>query len=182
MILGLILACEVAFWVTLLAGLIARYPLRRPKVGAVLLICAPLVDVVLLTLVTIDLMGGATASWEHGLAAIYIGFSVAFGHPVISWADARFAYRFAGGPKPEKITGTRYTKKCWTDVVRTLIMAGIAGGISLGLIVLVGDPARTEELAVNFQILGLIIAIDVLWAVSYTIWPKKAPVDVQAGF
>jgi len=175
MILALILACEIGFWVAILAGLAARYLLRRPKLGAGLLIAAPLIDVALLVLVAVDLLGGGTASWEHGLAAIYIGFSVAFGHAVIAWADAHFAHRFAGGPKPPKMTGATYTRKCWRDVGRTLIMVAIAGGISGALIWLVGDPARTAELQVGFKILGVILAADVAWAISYTIWPKRTP-------
>lgn len=173
MILALIVACEIGFWAAIVAGLSARYLLRRPRLGAALLIAAPVIDVVLLVLVSIDLLGGGTASWEHGLAAIYIGFSVAFGHPIIAWADARFAHRFAGGPMPEQLTGARYTMKCWKDVLRTLLMAAIAGAISGALILLVGDPERTGELAINFRILGIILAIDLIWAISYTIWPKK---------
>lgn len=48
----------------------------------------------------IDLRGGATAGFAHGLAAAYIGFSLAFGHSLIRWADVRFAHRFADGPPP----------------------------------------------------------------------------------
>ncbi len=106
MIVQLIVACEILFWVFLGAGLTARYLLRRPTLGAVLLVGAPLVDVVLLVATTIDLRGGAEASWSHGLAAAYIGFSVAFGHSIIRWADGRFAHRFAGGPAPRSPPGT----------------------------------------------------------------------------
>ena len=173
MILALILACEIAFWAAILLGLAARYLLRRPKLGAGLLIAAPAIDVVLLALVAIDLLGGGTASWEHGLAAIYIGFSVAFGHQIISWADAHFAHRFAGGPKPRALAGRQYALKCWKDAGRTLLMSVIAAAISLGLVVLVNDAQRTGELLVNFRILGIILLVDVLWAASYTVWPKK---------
>ncbi|OJX97684.1 hypothetical protein EDD28_1853 [Salana multivorans] len=173
MILALIVACEVGFWVAILSGLAVRYLLRRPRLGAGLLIAAPVIDVVLLVLVAIDLLRGGTASWEHGLAAIYIGFSVAFGHPIIAWADVRFAHRFAGGPRPEQLTGTSYTVKCWKDVLRSLLMAAVAGAIAGGLILLVGDPARTGALAATFRILGLILTIDLLWAISYTIWPRR---------
>lgn len=100
MIVHLIIACEIMFWVFIAAGLAARYLLRRKTLGAALLICAPLVDVVLLVATALDLRGGGEANFTHGLAAAYIGFSVAFGHSLISWADARFAYRFAGGPAP----------------------------------------------------------------------------------
>lgn len=179
MILALIVACEVSFWVAILAGLAVRYVLRRPKLGAALLIAAPVIDLVLLVLVAVDLLRGGTASWEHGVAAIYIGFSVAFGHQIIAWADARFAHRFAGAPRPAPLTGRAYTVKCWKDVGRTVLMSVIAGGISGGLILLVGDPERTGELAINFRVLGIILAIDLIWAISYTIWPKKPATSVH---
>jgi len=44
-----------------------------------------------------------------------------------------------------------------------------------GLILLVGAPERTSELLRFFPILGVVIGIDVLWALGYTVWPKKAP-------
>ena len=50
----------------------------------------------------IDLRAGATADVFHGLAAIYVGVSVAFGHRMIRWADEHFAHRFAGGPPPKR--------------------------------------------------------------------------------
>ena len=43
---------------------------------------------------------GRRPNFTHGLAAAYLGFSVAFGHSMVRWADQRFAHRFAGGPPP----------------------------------------------------------------------------------
>lgn len=63
-----------------------------------------MIGVVLLALVAVDLLGGGTASWQQGLAAIYIGISVAYGKRMAAWADVRFAHRFAGGPSPERLT------------------------------------------------------------------------------
>ena len=106
MLVALIVACEIGFWVVLGSGLVARYLLGRRRLGAILLALAPVVDLVLLTATVIDLSRGATADFAHGLAAAYIGFSVAFGHSMIRWADARFAHRFAGGPRPPRPHGT----------------------------------------------------------------------------
>lgn len=180
MILWAIIACEIAFWVLLLAGLAARYPARRPRLGSALLIAAPVVDLLLLVLVAIDLLGGGTASWHHGLAALYIGVSVAYGHRMVAWADAKFATRFRGAPPRPRLTGLAYTIACWKDVARTFLAAGIAAAILYALIVLVGDPARTSELAGFFPILGLIVVIDLIWAVTYTLWPKKSPTAVRS--
>ncbi len=177
MILAAIVACEVAFWVAILGGLAARYLLRRPRLGAALLILAPVIDVVLLALVAVDLLGGGTASWQHGLAAIYIGISVAYGKRMVAWADVRFKHRFAGGPAPVRLTGTRYTVTCWRDVLLTGLAVVIAAAILGAIILLVDEPERTSALSGYFGILGIIFAIDVIWALSYTIWPKK-PTDL----
>ncbi|WP_454300819.1 hypothetical protein [Salana multivorans] len=173
MILLAIVVCEVAFWAALVAGLAARYLLRRPRLGAAFLIAAPVIDAVLLGLVAVDLLRGGTASWQHGLAAIYIGVSIAYGRRMVGWADRHFAYRFAGGPRPARLTGTAYTLKCWRDVGLTLLMVAIAGAIIGGLVLLVRDPERTSALTGTFRILGLVLGIDLVVAVSYTIWPRK---------
>ena len=130
----------------------------------------------LLALVAVDLLGGGTASWQHGLAAIYIGISVAYGTRMVAWADVRFAHRFAGGPAPERLTGTRYTVTCWRDVLLTGLAVVIAATILGAIILLVNDPERTAGLSGYFGILGIIVAIDVIWALSYAIWPKR-PAD-----
>ena len=174
MLLLAIVTCEVAFWVAILAGLATRYLLRRPRLGAALLVLAPLVDVVLLALVTVDLLGGGTASWHHGLAALYIGLSVAYGHRMIAWADVRFTHWFAHGPAPERLTGRRYTARCWGDVGRTTIAVLVAGGIIGGLVLVVGDPERTADLQGTIGLLGVVLGIELLWAISYTVWPRKA--------
>lgn len=174
MILAAIVVCEVAFWVALLAGLGARYVLQRPRLGAILLILAPVVDAILLVLVAVDLLGGGVASWQHGIAALYIGLSVAYGPRMVAWADQRFAYRFADGPKPARLTGSAYTLKCWRDVLLTLLVVAIAGAILGALILLVSDQTRTAALSGFFAVLGFILMIDVLWAVSYTLWPRHA--------
>ncbi|KHK96699.1 membrane protein [Microbacterium mangrovi] len=173
MILTALVICEVAFWVAILGGLAARYLLHRPRLGAALLVLAPVIDAVLLVLVAVDLLGGGTASWQHGLAAIYIGFSVAYGKRMVAWADARFTHRFAGGPAPERLTGARYTAKCWRDVLLTTLAVVIAAAILGSIILLVDDAERTAALSNWFGILGVILAIDVLWALSYTVWPRK---------
>ena len=180
MVLTVIVACEIGFWVAVLGGLAARYLLRARRLSVVLLVAAPLLDVVLLVATAVDLRSGATASLEHGLAALYIGFSVAYGHRLVHWADVRFAHRFAGGPAPVRLTGAAYTRTCWGDVGRTALAVGIAGAVLFGLIALVGAPERTEALRAEFPLLALIMGLELLWAVSYTVWPRR-PAAVPAG-
>ena len=126
---ALILGCEIAFWVVIVAGLATRYLLRRRRLGLVLLALTPVIDLVLLIAAGADLHRGAAADATHGLAAIYLGFSLAYGHRLIAWADVRFAHRFAGGPAPVKLYGSRYTIACWADVARTGLAAAIGGGV-----------------------------------------------------
>lgn len=98
MIVGLIVACEAGFWLLLAAGLAVRYLLRLRRTSVALLLCEPLLEVVLFVVTAIDLRNGAEPSWEHGLAALYIGFTVAYGHYTIRWLDGHAAHRLAGGP------------------------------------------------------------------------------------
>ncbi len=175
MILSIIVSCEIAFWVAIAMGLVARYPMRRPRVGLAILAGVPLIDIVLLIATAVHLRSGATAGVEHGLAAIYIGFSVAYGHRLIGWADVRFAHRFAGGPAPRKLYGADYARQCWGDVGRTSIAALIASALTAALIWWIDNPARTDALRENYDWLAVIWGLDVLWAVSTLVWPRREP-------
>ncbi len=106
----LIIACEIGFWMFVLAGLSARYVLKKRKLSVFLLLCTPIVDFILLIATVYDLTNGAIASTMHGIAAIYIGVSIAFGHQMIKWADAHFNYRFGDGEKPVKNKSRKETQ------------------------------------------------------------------------
>lgn len=180
MILAVIVACEIAFWLAIAAGLITRYVLRRPRLGLALLASVPLIDLALLIATAVHLRSGATAGVEHGVAAIYIGFSVTYGHRLIGWADVRFAHRFAGGPAPSKPYGMTYARLCWGDVVRTSIAAVIAGGLTALLTWWVNDPAKSEALRQNYHWLIIVWVIELGWAISSLIWPRRASTDESA--
>ncbi len=177
MIVAVIVAVEIGFWVLLAAGLLARYALRLPRVGAALLVCVPLVDLVLLGATVVDLRRGATAGVAHGLAAVYLGVSVAFGHRMIRWADVRFAHRFAGGPAPVPpprtgLAHARHQRQAW---LRHLL-AWSVGAVLIGLaVLLVGDLERTEAL---WQLLGvwtIVLVIDFAVSFSYTLRTRGGP-------
>lgn len=180
MILAIIIACEIGFWVFLGAGLVSRYLLNLRKLGAALLICVPLIDLVLLAATVIDLRGGATANFTHGLAAAYLGFSVAFGHSVIRWADVRFAHRFAGGPspKPEPKYGWPYVIGVWKEFGKVVVMWGVTCALLLGGILFVGDPSRTEALQ---QFMSLISVVTVAWFVFGPLWVTVFPPKPKVG-
>jgi hypothetical protein len=176
MLIVFIIAAEIAFWLTLFAGLASRYVLRRPRLGMALLVATPLVDLVLLTATTIDLRRGGEAALPHALAAVYIGVSVAWGQRMISWADARFAHRFAGGPPPERLprAGREHAARERREWLRHAL-AWLTGTALLGLgVLVVGDLDRTSALVRTAQLWTLVLAIDFLISFSYTLWPRPA--------
>ncbi|SCG39316.1 hypothetical protein [Micromonospora halophytica] len=174
MLLAVIVGCEIGFWVVLAAGLVARYPLRRPRLGAALLFCVPLVDLVLLVATVVDLRRGAVANTGHGLAAAYLGFSVAFGHSMVRWADQRFAHRFVGGPPPVKPPrhGWARTRHEWREWGKGLLGWAVACALLGAAILYVDDPERTRELGNWIQ--KLTVAI-VIWLVAFPVWETIFP-------
>jgi hypothetical protein len=173
-LLAVIVACEVGFWIVLAAGLAARYLLRRRRLGTVLLICTPLVDLILFVATVIDLRRGATATFAHGLAAAYIGFSIAFGHSIIRWADQRFAHRFAGGPPPWKPPkgGWARTAYEWREWLKGLLGWTVASALLAGGILMIDDWERSQELAAWIGRLAVPI---VIWLVAFPVWATLFP-------
>ncbi|MEU9719912.1 hypothetical protein [Streptomyces sp. NPDC047976] len=176
MLVGLIIACEVGFWVLLAGGLALRYMAGMPRLGAALLLCEPLLELVLLVASFVDLKNGGEPSWRHGVAALYIGYTVGYGHYTVKWLDGHAAHRFAGGPKPP---GTKYGKARavheWKLWARTLAGAAVAYGLLQAGIWYVGDAADTTQLR-SWQGVPLkVVGIQAIVAATYTIWPRKAP-------
>jgi len=174
MITAFIIGCEIGFWVFVIAGLFCRYILKRKKLGAGLLLMTPVVDLALLIATLLDLRSGAVATMAHGIAAIYIGASIAYGHRMIRWADERFAYRFANGPAPMKkpkhgAAHARHERIGW---LLHLLAWLIGCGILYGIIFLVDDPSRTESLFNVVRGWSIVLGIDFLISFSYTLFPR----------
>jgi hypothetical protein len=174
-ILAVIVACEIGFWALLSAGLAARYLLRRRRLATALLLSVPLVDVVLLTATVLDLRNGGTASFTHGLAAIYLGVSVAFGPRMVRWADERFAHRFAGGPPPRRPArgGPEHARAARQGWYRHLLAWAIGSGLILLAVALVGDADRTTAMTDVIWRWAIVLGVDLLWSFSYTLWPRR---------
>lgn len=177
MIVAFILVCEAMFWVLLLGGLGARYLLRNRGLSTVLLLLVPVLDVVLLAAISLHLASGADAEAGHGLGALYLGFTVAWGHPLIRWADARFAHRFAGGPPPPKppkagAAGVRHEAVAW---LRTTAGCAIGAAVLAGLIWLAGDPERTQVLGGYFTTLGIVM----FWNTVIGVWGTVAAITAN---
>ncbi|NNH70516.1 hypothetical protein HLB23_11685 [Nocardia uniformis] len=177
---GVILACEVGLWVLLGSGLAVRYLARMRTLSTVILLGIPLLDVVLVIATAIDLRNGATADATHGLAGLYLGFSIAFGPTIVRWADARFAYRFAGGPPPVKAakSGPERRRYLWREWLRVVNAAAISSVTLLALVLFIATPAQEPTLT---GWIGRVWVIVGLWFVFGPLWESgrrdKEPAD-----
>ncbi|AKZ58170.1 putative membrane protein YmcC [Streptomyces ambofaciens ATCC 23877] len=179
MIVTLIIVCEIGFWVLLAAGLATRYLLRMPHTGMALLLCEPLLEVVLLIVTALDLENGADPSWRHGLAALYIGYTVGHGHRTVKWLDGHAAHRLGGAPKPagpprHGMARARHEGRVWLG---TLLAAAVATGLLQLAMWYVDDPSRTGSLEAWQYTAWRAAGIHGLIALTYLIWPKKAPAE-----
>ena len=147
-----------------------------PRTGLALLLCEPLLEVVLFAVTAIDLKNGAEPDWRHGLAAVYIGFTVGLGHSTIKWADARVAHRFAGGPppvRPPKAVTARAVHE-WKVAGRWILAALVAVALLQGAVWYVGGDGRTGSLRAWQLRMVWVIGINLVIAASYTLFPKRA--------
>lgn len=184
---ALVVACEIAFWVFLLAAVVARYALHLRRTSTVLLLCEPLLEVVLLVATVGDLLRGSEASWTHGLAALYLGFTVAFGKRTVNAVDAWVAHRFAGAPQPPKPPkyGAAKVRYEWALWGRVLLAWAVAVAI-LGVLLLIAQgsgeaAAQQREVLLGWG--GRASVVLVIWFVTGPLWtslaPPKAPAEAQ---
>ncbi|EFL34894.1 conserved hypothetical protein [Streptomyces viridochromogenes DSM 40736] len=177
MIVALIAACEIGFWVLLAAGLGARYLLRMPRLGLGLLLCEPLLEVVLLVATVLDLRSGAEPNWSHGLAALYIGYTVGHGHRTVKWLDGHAAHRLGGAPPPlgpprYGMARARHECKVWLGTLTGAVVATVLLQLAIWY---VDDPSRVTSLESWRYTAWRAAGIHGLIALSYLIWPRKAP-------
>ncbi|KZN61242.1 hypothetical protein N478_04055 [Pseudoalteromonas luteoviolacea S4060-1] len=164
----LILACEVAFWVLLFCGFAVRYLLDNKKFSLYILASVPLVDLFLLVFVMLDLKEGQSATFAHGLAAAYIGFTVAFGKQLITWADKVCESKFKG---------TDYTETAligWAAVIddlklwaRCILAVAIIYTLLILITAFVSDPQKTQALEIWFKIPFFTVF---LWFIFGPLW------------
>jgi hypothetical protein len=143
----LIIAGEGAFWMLILMGLIVRYVLHRKRASAVLLSSVPVIDLVVLVATTFDLANGGKANFSHGLAAVYLGFSIVFGPSMVRWADVHFAHRFAGGPPPPpNPQGRAKVAHGWRQWGKCVSSCAIAAVLLLLAIFVIREPEQVKSL------------------------------------
>jgi hypothetical protein len=176
-IVALIAACEIGFWVLLAAGLGARYLLRMSRLGLGLLLCEPLLEVVLLVATALDLKNGAEPNWTHGLAALYIGYTVGHGHRTVKWLDGHAAHRLGDAPKPVGpprygMARARHEGTVWLGTLTAAVVATVLLQLAIWY---VDDPSRVTSLESWRYVAWRAAGIHGLVALSYLIWPRKAP-------
>lgn len=168
-----IIACEIGFWVVILAGLITRYVFNKKRLGLFFLALTPVIDLLLLLVTASDLYNGAVATQIHALAAIYLGVSIAFGKSMIRWADERFLYYVKKqGTKPVKKTGYAHARHSMKGSLQHVLAFIIGGTFLIAMIYLIGDAEKTEALYDMLRLWAIILAVDVVISLSYFIWPR----------
>ncbi|MCG7287248.1 hypothetical protein MHY85_14880 [Cellulomonas sp. ACRRI] len=175
----LVVACEVAFWVFLAAAVVARYVLRRRRLSTVLLLCEPLLEVVLVVATVGDLLRGSEATWTHGLAALYLGFTVAFGKRTVHAVDAWVAHRFFGGPEPVRPPkhGPVRVRYEWALWLRVLLAWAVAWAV-LGVLMLVASgageaAAQQREVLLGWGARATLVLVG--WLVFGPVWETLTP-------
>jgi hypothetical protein len=172
-IAAVIAVCEVGLWVFIGVGLGLRYLVRLRRTSTVVLAAIPLLDLVLVVAVAVDLHRGTPASTIHGLGAVYLGSSVAFGPAIVRWADARFAYRFADGPAPVRVPkhGPERRRHLCREWHRVVGAAAIASVTLLGLALLFADGTQAQTL---YWWIGRCWGIAGIWLVAGPLWEEIA--------
>ena len=128
-----------------------------------------LLDLLLLVFTVLDLRAGVSATFAHGLAAAYVGFTIAFGPLAVVWADQHFAHYFASGPKAdqppnERWPAVRYELRLW---VRWIFAATTIMALLAGMIAFVDNDSQTEALRNWFRVaFGMVV----FWFVFGPVW------------
>lgn len=171
-----IVACEIGFWVLIALGLLARYPLGMPRLGLVLLALTPAVDLALLVFTVIDLRSGGQPGLAHGLAALYLGFSVVFGKRAIAWADRMYRRKVRGEDVAEPDAGSKLRKE-WVNFGLAVVAAGIAAAVLELCVVIAGGGVEAQSLRDWHSRLGVILAV---WFVTDPLWVMLSPRERQS--
>ncbi|MEV7087010.1 hypothetical protein AB0O07_14080 [Streptomyces sp. NPDC093085] len=183
MIVTLVIICEAGFWVLLAAGLALRYLAGRKRLGAAVLLMEPVLELVLLVATAVDLRNGAEPDWKHGLAALYIGYTVAYGHSTVTWLDGHAAHRFGGAPRPAKpprygAARARHEGRLW---LRTVLAAAVAVALLQCAVWYVGGANDTGPLTAWQLSAAQLVGVHGAVALTYTLWPKKPPKGRDGG-
>lgn len=169
-----IIAAEIAFWIVILIALVCRYRFNKPKLSIFFFTLTPVIDLLLILLTAMDLKAGTPASASHGIAAIYIGVSIAYGKTMITWADEKFQQWFLKIQiEKQRLTGLAkgiYEVKMLGLHVLAYI---ISTSLLYAMIVFIGQHTDTSSLLQVMKIWGIVLIIDAVISLSYVIFPGK---------
>lgn len=171
-----IIACEIGFWVLIALGLLARYPLGMSRLGLVLLALTPVVDVALLAFTVIDLRSGGQPGLVHGVAALYLGFSVVFGKRSVEWADRAYRRKVRGEHVVKPATGSKLHRE-WVNFGLAVVAAGIAAVVLELCVVMAGGGVEAQTLRDWHPRLVLIL---VIWFITGPVWELLSPRERRA--
>lgn len=169
-----IITAEIAFWIVIFIGLVCRYRFKKPKLSIIFFALTPVIDLLLVLLTAMDLRAGTPASISHGIAAVYIGVSIAYGKTMITWADEKFQQWFLKLPIEKKrltglAKGIHEIKMLGLHVIAYVISASLL----YAMIVFIGELTDTSSLLQVMKVWGIIIIIDAIISFSYIIFPNK---------
>lgn len=160
-----ILACETAFWIFLLGGLVIRYGpgRRRPgvrRVSTPLLAMAGGAIALMAVITGYDLATGGSAELAHILAAIGVAIGLVSGRHHLNTAD-RWVRRRLGEHQP-KVTEPKRDRlrRVGLEWVVAIALFGIGWALT-GF-----DETRSAALYQGAQLWTLISGIDVIWILS----------------
>jgi hypothetical protein len=175
----MIIGCEIAFWVVIILGLATRYIFKKQRLSFFILALTPVVDFFLLIVTSVDLYGGAKATYAHAIAAVYIGISIAFGKSMIHWADERFQYYvMKNAEKPRKRYGKEYAKHYFKSWIQHLVAYAIGVTLLAAMMYIVPNE-KTSVLQNVVEFWTIIVGIDLLLSLSNFVWPKK---EKESGY
>lgn len=169
-----IIAAEIAFWIVILIALVFRYRFNKPKLSIFFFALTPVIDLLLILLTAMDLKAGTPASASHGIAAIYIGVSIAYGKTMITWADEKFQQWFLKIQiEKQRLTGLakgiHEVKMLGLHVLAYIISTSLL----YAMIVFIGQHTDTSSLLQVMKIWGIVLIIDAVISLSYVIFPGK---------
>ncbi|GLC88973.1 hypothetical protein [Lysinibacillus piscis] len=168
-----IITAEIAFWIVIIFGLISRYAFKMPKLSIFFFALTPVIDLLLIILTIVDLKRGTPAAISHGIAAIYIGVSIAYGKTMIAWADDKFQQWFLKKPKKIRLTGKEKALHEMNMLARHIIAFVIGACALYGMVILVGTNTDATPLLQIMRIWGIVLVIDVIISLSYVFFPSR---------
>lgn len=158
-------------------GLLVRFVFKKNQLSKLILLCVPLLDLALLIATTIDLSSGKPAEFVHGLAAVYLGFTIVYGHSIIQWADRYVAFKFYAGENPRNTSyGWAYAKYEWLQWCKGVLACAIAALLISAAILYIDDPQKTEALQQWYaQLAGILFIWFLGWPLAYSVFQRRKP-------